>query len=172
MTAISHSTPEVTIPNFTVPAPWQLRGDAIALFAGPMTLRLLVHYSDSPVGPYEEHALATINLRGPHVFQMSVSSEESRLSGRLNWGFPKEIEALKWQQNGNRVLFEREGMRFRVRGVGPSFPLVLKFWTAQRNGGRWVKVPGKLRSRAQLAWRGKQLALWLHDFEMEIGKPY
>jgi hypothetical protein len=153
-------------------APWRLTGDAIAFFGGPMTLQMLVHYTGSPVGPYDEHALATVNLRGPHVFQMSVNSEASRRGGRSIWGFPKVLETLAWHQKKGRVVFERENQQFRVRGVGPKFPVALVFWTAQRKGGRWVRVPGKIKGKAQLAWRGRQLACWLHNFEMKIGEPY
>ena len=167
MTSVNLST-QADVP----PPPWHLRGEAVAFFGGPMTLRLLVHYTQSPVGPYDEHALATWNLRGPHVFQMSVNSPASRRGGRLNWGFPKVLETLEWQQSGSRLTFVREGQVFRVRGVGPRFPLALPFWTAQRHGGKWVRVPGTVRGWAQLAWRGRQLALWLHDFQLEIGPPF
>ena len=151
--------------------PWHLRGDAVALLASPFSVRLLVNYAQSPVGPYLEHALATLTLRGPHVFQMSVNLEASMRGGRAIWGFPKTLEPLEWTRAGDRFTFVRAGKPFRVRAWGPSFPLALPFWTAQCKNGTWVLVPGRIRARVRLAFRGAQLALWLGSFSMEIKAP-
>ncbi|RYX83462.1 hypothetical protein EON83_14845 [bacterium] len=152
-------------------APWHLRGEAVAMLAAPFTLRLLVRYTQSPVGPYDEHALATLTKRGPHVFQMSVNLETSRIGGRTIWGFPKTLESLAWVSNGSRITFRRQSQRFHIRPFGPTFPLSLPFWTAQQKGDEWVRVPGHIKARARLAWRGPQLALALEAFDMEIKQP-
>ncbi|BCM92318.1 hypothetical protein IAD21_04197 [Abditibacteriota bacterium] len=152
-------------------APWYLRGEAVAFLAAPLTVRLLVNYTHSPVGPYHEHALATLTRHGPHVFQMSVDLEASRLGGRTIWGFPKTLESLSWTGNTEHIQFRRESQRFHVRAFGPIFPLALPFWTAQQKQNNWVRVPGHIRARARLAFRGPQLALALSGFEMEIEKP-
>lgn len=152
-------------------APWVLQGEAVAFLASPVSLRLLVRYSYSPVGPYLEHALATLSPRGPHVFQMSVDLDASRRGGRAIWGFPKTLESLGWKSIGNRILFRRESQTFRVRALGPSFPLALPFWSAQQKENEWVRVPGKIKGRARLAFRGPQLALVLSAFEMTIEAP-
>ena len=152
-------------------APWRLRGEAVAFLAKPLTVRLLVHYAQSPVGPYDEHALATLTRRGPHVFQMSVNLEASRIGGRRIWGFPKTIENVLWKRDGSRVSFRREGVRFDIRAFGPRFPVALPFWTAQQKDDGWVRVPGHIRAWARLAFRGPQLALVLDEFEMEILPP-
>ncbi len=152
-------------------APWQLQGEAVAFLASPTSLRLLVRYDNSPVGPYLEHALATLTWRGPHVFQMSVDLEDSMIGGREIWGFPKTLESLDWTEDENRVIFRREGQTFRVRAFGPSFSLALSFWTVQQKGEDWVRVPGVIGGRARLGFRGRQLALVLRSFWMEIEEP-
>lgn len=153
------------------PAPWRLRGDAAAFLASPCSVRLLVRYAQSPVGPYEEHALATLTRRGPHVFEMSVNLLDSMIGGRTIWGFPKTLETLSWQRRGPRILFRREDQTFRVRGVGPAFPLSLAFWTAQRKDDEWVRVPGQIQGRARFGFRGRQLALILEGFDLLIEPP-
>ena len=157
--------------NRIPPAPWTLTGQAVALLSSPISARLLVNYQTSPVGPYLEHALTTVTLRGPHVFQMSVTLAASMRGGREIWGFPKTLESLSWRQNGARVVFARETQVFRARAVGPQFPLALPFWTVQNLSGTDVRVPGRIRARAQLALCGRQLALFLPRFEMTIEPP-
>ena len=154
------------------PAPWVLHGEAVAFLAAPFRVRLLVRYSDSPVGPYLEHALAKMTRRGPHVFEMSVNLEESKRGGREIWGFPKELETLNWKKSASRVEFRRETQVFRLRAFGPRFPLALRFWTVQFLNQRPVRVPGKLSATAHLAFRGRQIALILDEFEMTIEPPH
>lgn len=155
------------IPN----APWILRGEAIAFLASPLSVRLLVNYRDSPVGPYREHALAQMTKRGPHVFQMSVDLEASKIGGRTIWGFPKTLENLSWKTRGQHTLFRRESQVFRVRKIGPSFPIALSFWTVQNLNGQDVRVPGQIRARARLGFRGRQFALCIEDFWMRFEAP-
>ncbi len=159
------------MPNSIPGAPWTLRGQAVAFLASPTSLRLLVHYLESPVGRYDEHALATLTRRGPHVFQMSVNLEDSMIGGRTIWGFPKTLEALAWNRTANRVTFARQTQPFRVRAFGPTFPLALRFWTAQQKDGVWNRVPGGIEGHARLAFRGPQLALFLDSFSMTIEPP-
>ncbi len=152
-------------------APWILHGEAVAFLAAPIRLRLLVRYSASPVGSYLEHALVKMTARGPHVFEMGVNLEASKRGGREIWGFPKELETLKWNRSGSRREFRRESEVFRVRAMGPRFSLALSFWTVQFLNQKPVRVPGKIAARARLGFRGRQLALVLDDFEMTIGAP-
>lgn len=158
---------DLTVP----PAPWTLTGQAFALLASPLTVRLLVNYQTSPVGPYLEHALARPTLRGPHVFQMSVTLEASVRGGREIWGFPKTIESLGWHNQGARVEFQRENQRFRMRAWRPQFLIALPFWTVQNLDGQSVRVPGRIEAHAQLAFRGRQGALFLPHFAMTIDPP-
>lgn len=158
---------EPSIPD----APWILHGEAALLLASPFCARLLVNYRDSPVGPYREHALARLTSRGPHVFQMSVDLKASMLGGRQIWGFPKTLETLSWEKRGDHLEFQRETLKFRLRAVGPSFPLALRFWTVQNLNGQSVRVPGQIRARARLAFRGRQIALVVEDFRMKFEAP-
>lgn len=153
------------------PAPWHLTGQAVAFLASPLTVRLLVNYQNSPVGPYLEHALVRPTWRGPHVFQMGVTCEASLRGGREIWGFPKTLENLSWNRSGTRIIFRRETQTFRVRACGPRFPLASSFWAIQNHNGQTVCVPGRIRATAQLAFQGRQIALFLPTFEMTIEAP-
>ncbi len=153
------------------PAPWHLTGQAVAFLAAPLTLRLLVNYASSPVGPYLEHALAVPTWLGPRVVQMSVNSELSKIGGREIWGYPKTLEILSWQRDGNRLIFRREHQTFRLRICGPSFPIALPFWTIQTLNGENVRVPARIEARAKFAWRGRQIALFVEDFAMTFEPP-
>ncbi len=153
------------------PAPWHLTGQAVAFLASPLVLRLLVKYRSSPVGPYLEHALAIPTLRGPRVTQMSVDSELSKIGGRTIWGYPKTLEQLSWQRDGDRLIFRRENQTFRLRLWGPMFPLLLPFWTVQTLNGADVRVPAQLKATARLAFRGRQMALFLEEFAMTFEPP-
>lgn len=152
-------------------APWILHGEAALMLASPFCARLLVNYRDSPVGAYREHALAKMTWRGPHVFQMSVDLEASKIGGRAIWGFPKTLENLSWKKTANKLEFRRESQLFRLRVVGPSFPLALRFWTIQNLNGADVRVPGQIRARARLAFHGRQIAVYVEDFRMKFDAP-
>ena len=160
-----NQTPEIP------PAPWHLTGQAVAFLASPFQLRLLVNYALSPVGPYLEHALSVPTWLGPRVIQMSVDSEASKIGGREIWGYPKTLEQLNWQRDGNRLIFRRENQIFRLRICGPSFPIALPFWTIQTLNGADVRVPAQLKATARLAFRGRQLAIFLEDFAMIFEPP-
>ena len=153
------------------PAPWHLTGQAVAFLAAPFTLRLLVNYASSPVGPYLEHALAVPTWLGPRVVQMSVNSEASKIGGRAIWGYPKTLESLSWRRDGNRLIFRRENQRFRLRICGPSFPIALPFWTIQTLNGADVRVPARIRARVKFAFSGRQIALFVEEFAMIFEPP-
>ncbi len=155
----------------TPPAPWHLTGQAVAFLATPATLRLLVNYASSPVGPYLEHALSVPTWRGPRVVQMSVNLEASKIGGRTIWGYPKTLESLDWQSDGERLIFRRENQEFRLRFWGPTFPIASPFWTIQTLNGADVRVPAQLKATARLAFRGRQLALFLPEFAMTFEPP-
>ena len=159
------------LPDSIPDAPWVLRGEAMLLLASPFCARLLVNYRDSPVGPYREHALAKMTWRGPHIFQMSVDLTASKTGGRMIWGFPKELEDLGWQNWEDRVRFRRKSQLFRMRKVGPSFPIALPFWTVQNLRGAHVRVPGQIRARVKVAFSGRQIALSIEDFQMKFDGP-
>lgn len=153
------------------PAPWHLTGQAVAFFAAPLTLRLLVNYASSPVGSYLEHALSVPTWLGPRVVQMSVDLEASKIGGREIWGYPKTIENLSWKRDGKHLIFRREKQTFQLRICGPSFPIVAPFWTVQTLRGADVRVPARIQARARLAFRGRQIALFVEEFAMTFEPP-
>ncbi|PQV64539.1 Acetoacetate decarboxylase (ADC) [Abditibacterium utsteinense] len=159
------------LPNSIPDAPWILHGEAALLLASPRHARLLVNYRDSPVGPYREHALGEMTRRGPHIFQMSVDLEASKIGGREIWGFPKTMENLSWNRRGANLEFRREEQDFRLRVAGPSFPIALAFFTVQNLRGADVRVPGQIKARAKIAFRGRQIALFIESFEMKFDAP-
>ena len=150
---------------------WVLSGSGVLLLRGVSSALALVHYENSPVGAYDEFAVIELSLRGPSVTEMLVTSEASRQAGRELWGFPKELAKISWRQNPQRIVFQKKGECFCFRSVGFSFPLKVKAWTNQILDGQNVRVPCTIQSRARLAFRGKQIALLLENFEMQVFPP-
>jgi len=112
------------------PAPWTLNGQVAYLFAhgsrpaqesfnensdpirspfrGGVGGIILVRYTDSPVGPYDELLLVpgcyqfddTTYYR---ISQIYVSSLDSVINGRRNWGVPKKLAIFRWSDNNTYV---------------------------------------------------------------------
>lgn len=160
--------------TMTVPmAPWSLGGESLVGLArsperlapvpwglqpvpGP-ALIMATCFSESPVGPYLELAVAEparLGMRiGWCVSTMVVDSAESRVGGRLNWGFPKELGTLTWRRDcSERELHwvERD-IVVRGRPGGPPLPVLAPVRMLQRRGDGPVVVPGRLRGRIRLA---------------------
>ncbi len=177
------------------PTPWHLQGDAIALFERD-GVRLLVHYTHSPVGAYDECALAQLHsfralqvLAGrfiapviaPTVVEMQVNSPRSMQCGRALWGFPKTLAALNWQSNGTHIAFEASGFeasipevprqKWRFRCAPFGLPVKLHAHVVQVLAGSDVRVSMKLRARARLAWRGQQWGILLENFDFVVEAP-
>lgn len=112
------------------PAPWSLKGEVSYLFAhgqrsiqesfnensepirspyrGGMGGVMLVRYTASPVGPYDELIL----IPGYYQFgqttyyrisQIYVSSLDSVINGRRNWNVPKKLARFCWNDNNTSV---------------------------------------------------------------------
>lgn len=80
--------------------PWHLRGSgSILLFRleSELGLVMLVDYDESPVGPYWE-LLFLSGFRT--ITRIYVSSEESAVNGRENWGIPKEVADFEVERRG------------------------------------------------------------------------
>ena len=118
------------------PPPWTLHGEGIMLlyrfkkswvesksnlpdqlqgqFKGGFGYVMLVDYSSSPVGPYQE-LLFIPGQFGEKKFQsitrILVSSEASTDQGRKNWGIPKETASFRWEKESgkDRIRVELEG---------------------------------------------------------------
>jgi hypothetical protein len=114
------SVDDGAIPSL-VPPPWALAGECLVAVgrriadAGPglpeglrrlpgWVVLVAARYTASPVGPYLELAVgepAQLGFRvGLCVTTMVVDSPDSRLGGRHNWGYPKELGTLGWIAEG------------------------------------------------------------------------
>lgn len=110
--------PEASLSYKISPAPWQLKGEgylclyrfshdflitegAIAEQLQPFLwmnigMVMLVNYQESPVGPYGELLFlpGMFHYKGKyywHISKIYVSSIDSVINGRENWGIPKEL---------------------------------------------------------------------------------
>jgi hypothetical protein len=154
--------------------PWDLRGAALVMLdksSDGLRLLALVHYSDSPVGTYDERAVVALTRRGPSVIEMQVTSVDSMRGGRINWGYPKTLARLRWQRHNGRVVFTTQQGRLRARACGPAFPVRLRAWSAQTLHGHPVRVPFRLQGRARLAFVGRRIALLVEPFFMRVEPP-
>lgn len=149
-----------------VPAPWRLEGDGLILvyrcgedfarehgfatpemgrFRGGLGALTLVDYKTSGVGPYRELLFAPgrfelAGKRGHSISKIYVSTEASVVSGRENWGIPKELadfhrtqvsEAQGWQVMADgreilRVSYTPGRVAFRVWTWPLSVPILQK----------------------------------------------
>ena len=135
------------------PPPWTLHGEGIMLlyrfkkswvesksnlptqlqgqFKGGFGYVMLVDYSSSPVGPYQE-LLFIPGQFGENKFQsitrILVSSEASTDQGRKNWGIPKETASFRWEKEKgkDRIQVELDGKKIldtEISHGGISFPI-------------------------------------------------
>jgi hypothetical protein len=147
-------------------APWVLGGECLVAMVRPSAplgdlpdddLRRVpgpcpvtaARYDDSPVGPYRELAVgqpARLGCRlGVCITTMAVTSVDSRLGGRVNWGFPKELGTLVWLDEGeDRVMrWEERDIVVRASPVGRYLPVLLPLRALQRRADGMVSVtPG------------------------------
>ena len=173
-------------------APWALVGEClIAVIGGgssgrggagfPAGVRRLpgpvlvvaMRYTDSPVGPFLELAVAEpahLGLRpGLCVTTSVVSASPARVGGRLGWGFPRELGRLTWWRDGDGASLRwddraidvraepgRHAGRFRRLGSlaglsGLRLPFLVPMRSLQRRTDGPVVVPGHVRGIARLA---------------------
>lgn len=132
------------------PLPWGLHP-----LPGP-ALIVAVAFSESPVGPYVELAVgepARLGVRlGWCITTMVVDSAESRVGGRLNWGFPKELGTLVWRSEGHQreLRWVERDIVVRGRASGPALPTLVPVRALQRRSDGPVVVPGRLRGWARI----------------------
>ena len=154
-------------------APWVLGGESVMGVAaanpppgdlpeglgrlpGPCSITA-TRFDDSPVGPYRELAVgqpAHLGARvGMCITTMVVTSVDSRLGGRVNWGFPKELGTLVWLDEGDdRVLrWEERDIVVRASPTGPPLPVLVPLRALQRRADGLVSVRGHLRGRGRMA---------------------
>jgi hypothetical protein len=112
------------VPYKISPAPWQLKGEGYLMlyrFSNEFLkkegciaeglksslclnvgLVMLVNYQSSPVGPYGELLFipGMFHYKGKyywHISKIYVSSLDSVMNGRANWGIPKELAEFKFE---------------------------------------------------------------------------
>lgn len=159
------------------PAPWLLRGSAY-VFALRLPDALLgdgafvpsslvakrrtrtgalmfVDYEDSPCGPYRELLVTPASFafeQGtyPSITRIYVSTYDSVVNGRANWGIPKDRADFTREHDAARhvdvVRVSRDGHTFaelELRAHGPSLPV-----------RTWL-IPAGMRTLVQ-QWQGKQ----------------
>ena len=130
--------------------------EGLRRIAGPCSITA-ARYDDSPVGPYRELAVgqpAHLGARlGLCITTMVVTSVDSRLGGRMNWGFPKEMGTLVWLDEGDdRVLrWEERDIVLRASPVGPPLPVLLPLRALQRRADGLVSIRGHARGRGRVA---------------------
>jgi hypothetical protein len=143
--------PQKPVPHF--PPPWALSGEGIILvykfppdwvhqnacltedqagkFKGGLGYVMLVHYAQSPVGPYKELLLIPGKFY-PHrrqaITKIFVDTQVSTDNGRYNWGIPKETTSIAWHSEGNRDTITvgsetAPALACAIRCSGPAFPI-------------------------------------------------
>lgn len=122
---------------------------------GVGSLLVLVDYHASPVGPYHELLVVPGTLpfadgrRYPTIDRIMVSSWPSTVSGRANWGIPKDLATFTWVRSAGSsrtdaisvAVDDRPAARFRLRRGRAHLPSPL------------ASLPASTRTLAQ-RWRG------------------
>ena len=187
-------TPDEALPKVArAPAPWTLRGDGwILLLRLPDAVRgdarhlpsafrhrpvsgpsivMFVDYADSPAGPYREllYIPGRFDLGGGRhawsVTRIYVSTWESVVNGRLNWGIPKDRADFHRQPagRGETLRVEVDGKpvaSFAFEARGPSLPIHGRLLPSsmrrlvQEHAGRRFEFTPLASGRARLARAG------------------
>lgn len=143
------------------PAPWNLSGEAVILmykfnkawveehgmlpahlkgkFKGGLGCVILVNYSSSPVGPFQELIFMPGKFRKSKmqaITKIYTDSEPSAINGQKNWGLPKEILPMIWEKSRNWdqiSLYQRDHRVFslEVETKGVSIPISTVFFPIQ-----------------------------------------
>jgi hypothetical protein len=140
----------------------QLRGTR---FRGPSVV-MFVDYRDSPVGPYREllYIPGRFTDHGHNAWSVTriwVSTWESVVNGRLNWGIPKDrAHFVRDKRPGEErltVLLERGTLaRLDLGALGPAFPVTTGFVPAILR--RLVQYHGDRRYTLALSAAGRARA--------------
>jgi hypothetical protein len=172
------------------PAPWQLQASAYVLAVrmpddvldreafvppslagkrcGNTSYFLYVDYRAANCGPYQEMMVAPAvydfgESRYPSITRIYVSTYDSVVNGRINWGIPKDRADFQREREGkvDHIRVSRDGhvfadMRFRAQGL--ALPVT-----------SWL-LPAGLRTLMQ-HWQGKSYRFTLSaKGSMQLGK--
>jgi hypothetical protein len=183
-------TPDEAVPEVRrAPAPWTLYGSAWILvlkfpgslrqgpdhvtpalrgtqFRGPSVV-MFVDYRDSPVGPYREllYIPGRFTDEGEPAWSVTriwVSTWESVVNGRLNWGIPKDrADFVRDKRAGEERITVLQGgaqvARLDLAALGPAFPVNTGFvprvlrHLVQYHGGRRFSLALSASGRARAA---------------------
>ena len=145
--------------NATIPAPWKLEGQGYILLykfkktflrergfipegvrdalSGGIGAVMLVDYTESEVGPYDELLFIPGKFRlgggrWDRITKIYVSTMVSVLNGRLNWAIPKERADFKFtRENGKEeisvTINEQSIFHIILESKGPRFPVDTRF---------------------------------------------
>lgn len=147
-----------------LPAPFQRR------FARGIGMIALVDYATSPVGPYRELAVSPglVYDEGKKLHTVSriyVDSEASMVSGRANWGLPKELAEFDWRDEYDgqlsRVSVSKDGAQMLSIAFRPgklALPLpgwlvrlkLFQIWEDQA-----YRTPFRVKGRVRMAQPGE-----------------
>lgn len=163
--------PDESLPEVArVPAPWSLRGhawmvvlrlpagdaartafvprDLCASVRSAIAVLMCVVYDDAPCGPYRELLFIPGTMRfgavrHPSISRILVSTWDSVVNGRINWGIPKDQASFDWSHR-------EDGDHWRVTSDGREL-CALEFTEPRglRLPLRTAWVPRKLSTLAQ-----------------------
>jgi hypothetical protein len=126
----------------------------IAPLPGPAVL-VAERHADSPAGPFVTFVLGRPARLGGRVgicfTTAAVSSADSRVAGRLRWGFPGEVATLRWDAtlDGHTIRWDERDIVVRAAFGRQAVPLSVPFRAIQRRDDGPVVVPGRLRGRVR-----------------------
>lgn len=144
-----------------VPAPWELKGNGYIIafkfpkefteknsfipssmkkrFSAGIGSVMLIDYNESAVGPYRELLFIPGKFKFPKkkiysITKIYVSSKESVVNGKLNWGIPKELADFKIEhvaKNKERITVSKDNsiiMDVTLHTRGPTMPFFTKMF--------------------------------------------
>ncbi|MEA4909204.1 MAG: acetoacetate decarboxylase family protein [Anaerolineaceae bacterium] len=140
-----------------------LPGGLLTRFLGGPGFVLLLHYSSSTAGPYDELLFipGRFDWAGVPFYTVSrilVSTEVSAANGRRNWGLPKEVASFEHSslaRGGERVLVQTRAepvLEMSARPLGPALPVGTSLFPVRlmqmgENEVRLVELFGSGRAR-------------------------
>ena len=139
-------------------APWNLLGEGIILshrankswmlkngfipdylrnsFKGGLAFTMMVNYQEADCGPYKELLFIPgffliKNRYRLMITKIYVDSEDSIISGRENWGIPKEMAKITWERSDSKTVFEanindQSILKSRIKSTSFTFPINTK----------------------------------------------
>ena len=108
------------------------------------------HWAQTPVGPFSELAVAVparLGLRpGLCVVLAVVTHPDARVAGRLAWGFPRQLGAVRWLavDKARTCTWEERDVQVTATIQRGTIPFVALLRSLQRRSDGPVIVPARL----------------------------